>query len=78
MKKGLKGLKEDNVLPLLTGDTKAMHDHNINSRLDKILQHGWQEYEADKDNLSERSLRPVKSKMKICGKRRLSMPATGL
>jgi hypothetical protein len=26
MEKGLKGLKEDNVLPLLTGDTKAMHD----------------------------------------------------
>ena len=171
MKKGLKGLKEDNVLPLLTGDTKAMHDHNtvnynpafhfqnlecdqhlerdcqknsddtnhqwsldlkehiastihdrnvaeqtekscfdadyiaaFNSRLDKILQHGWQEYEADKEklekygapferalltrvekyrsnyfawledftlpttnNLSERSLRPVKSKMKIAG-----------
>jgi hypothetical protein len=76
----------------------------FNSRLDKILQHGWQEYEADKEklekygapferalltrvekyrsnyfawledftlpttnNLSERSLRPVKSKMKIAG-----------
>ena len=28
LEKGLKGLKEDNVLPLLTGDTKVMHDHN--------------------------------------------------
>jgi len=76
----------------------------FNSCLDEILQHGWQEYEADKEklekygasferallnrvgtyrgnyfawledftlpttnNLSERSLRPVKSKMKIAG-----------
>lgn len=171
MEKGLKGLKEDNVLPLLTGDTKVIHDHNtvnynpafhfqnlecnqhlerdaqknaddtghqwsldlkehiasaiheknvmelsgkscfdadyisaFNTRLDEILQHGWQEYEADKErlekygapfeqallnrvekyrgnyfawlenfslpttnNLSERSLRAVKSKMKIAG-----------
>ena len=171
MEKGLKGLLEDNVLPLLTGDTKVMHDHNtvnynpafhfqnlecgqhlerdlqknaddtghqwsldlkehvastihdrnvaeqaekscfdtdyiaaFNTRLDEILQHGRQEYEADKErlekygasferallnrvekyrgnyfawledfslpttnNLSERSLRPVKSKMKIAG-----------
>ena len=171
MEKGLKGLKEDDVLPLLTSDTKVMHDHNtlnynpafhfqnlecdqhlerdcqknsddtghqwsldlkehiastihdrniagqaekssfdadyiaaFNSCLDEILQHGWQEYEADKEklekygasferallnrvgtyrgnyfawledftlpttnNLSERSLRPVKSKMKIAG-----------
>ena len=171
MEKGLKGLLADNVLPLLTGDTKVMHDHNtvnynpkfhfqnlecdqhlerdslkntddtghrwslnlkehiastihdrkmaeeadnsrfdanyiadFNTRLDEILQHGWQEYEADKErlekygasfeqallnrvdkyrdnyfawledfslpttnNLSERSLRPVKSKMKIAG-----------
>ena len=171
MEKGLKGLLEDNVLPLLTGDTKVMHDHNtvnynpafqfqnlecdqhlerdcqknaddtkhewsaalkehiastihdrnvaeeagrscfapkdiaaFNNGLDRILQHGWQEYEADKkrlekygasferallnrvekyrsnyfawlgdfslpttNNLSERSLRPVKSKMKIAG-----------
>ena len=29
MEKGLKGLMEDNVLPLLTSDTKVMHDHNI-------------------------------------------------
>ena len=171
MKKGLKGLLEDNVLPLLTDDTKVMHDHNtvnynplfhfqnlecdqhlerdgqknsddtghewsldlkehiastihdrnlteqegktcfnadyiaaFNTKLDEILQHGWQEYEADKErlkkygapferallnrvekyrgnyfawledfnlpttnNLSERSLRPAKSKMKIAG-----------
>ena len=171
MEKGLKGLLEDNVLPLLTSDTKVMHDHNtvnynpafqfqnlecdqhlerdcqknaddtkhewsadlkehiastihdrneaeaagrscfdpkdiaaFNKVLDRILQHGWQEYEADKkrlekygasferallnrvekyrsnyfawlgdfslpttNNLSERSLRPVKSKMKIAG-----------
>ena len=171
MEKGLKGLLEDNVLPLLTGDTKVMHDHNtlnynpafhfqnlecgqhlerdlqknaddtghqwsldlkehvastihdrnvaeqaekscfdtdyiaaFNTRLDEILQHGRQEYKADKErlekygasferallnrvekyrgnyfawledfslpttnNLSERSLRPVKSKMKIAG-----------
>ena len=171
MEKGLKGLLADNVLPLLKGDTKVMHDHNtvnynpkfhfqnlecdqhlerdlqknaddtghqwsldlkehialtihdrnmteqadksrfnmdyiaaFNTRLDEILQHGWQEYEADKErlkkygasfeqallnrvdkyrdnyfawledfslpttnNLSERSLRPVKSKMKIAG-----------
>ncbi len=171
MEKGFKGLLEDNVLSLLTGDTKVMHDHNtvnynpafhfqnlecnqhlerdsqknaddtghqwsldlkehiattihdrnmmeqvekayfdtdyiatFNTRLDEILQHGWQEYEADKErlekygasferallnrvekyrsnyfawlenfslpttnNLSERSLRPVKSKMKIAG-----------
>lgn len=171
MEKGLKGLLEDNVLPLLTSDTKVMHDHNMvnynlafqfqnlecnqhlerdaqknaddtghqwslelkehtastihdrniaekagktcfsmdyiasfNARLDEILQHGWQEYEVDKEklekygasferallnrvekyrdnyfawledfslpttnNLSERSLRPVKSKMKIAG-----------
>lgn len=26
--KDLEGLKEDNVLPLLTGNTKVMHDHN--------------------------------------------------
>lgn len=171
MEKGLKGLLEDNVLPLLTGDTKVMHDHNavnynpafhfqnlecdqhlerdgqknaddtghqwsldmkehtastihdrnvaeqagkscfdidyiaaFHVRLDEILEHGWQEYEADKErlekygasferallnriekyrdnyfawlgdfslpttnNLSERSLRPAKSKMKIAG-----------
>ena len=171
MEKGLKGLREDNVLPLLTGETKVMHDHNsvnynpafnfqnlecnqhlerdcqknsddtghqwsldlkehisstihdrniaeqagkvcfdkdyivaFNTRLDEILQHGWQEYEADKvrlekygaslerallnrvekyrgnyfawledftlpttNSLSERSLRPTKSKMKIAG-----------
>ena len=171
MEKGLKGLLEDNVLPLLTNSTKVMHDHNtvnynpafrfqnlecdqhlerdgekntdntghqwsldlkehiassIHDRnlaeqagkscfdadyiaafyagLDEILQHGWREYEADKErlkkygapferalltrvkkyqgnyfawledfslpttnNLSERSLRPVKSKMKIAG-----------
>lgn len=171
MQKGLKGLQEDNVLPLLTGDTKVMHDHNtvnynsrfhfenlecnqhlerdcqkntddtghswsqdmkehiaqaihdrkqaqeanktsfdkeyvdeFNSSLDAILCHGWQEYEADKEklekygapferallsrideyrqnyfawvedfslpttnNLSERSLRSVKSKLKIAG-----------
>ncbi len=171
MEKGLKGLLEDNVLPLLTEDTKVMHDHNavnynpkfhfrnlecnqhlerdaqknsddtrhewstdlkehiastihdrniaeqagknrfgyvyitaFNLRLDDILQHGWQEYDADKErlekygasferallnrvdkyrgnyfawlndfslpttnNLSERSLRAVKSKMKIAG-----------
>jgi len=171
MEKGLKGLMEDNVLPLLTGDTKVMHDHNTvnynqtfhfqnlecdqhlerdaqkNSddtghrwslemkehtastihdrniaaeagktcfdkayiesfylRLDEIQRLGWQEYEADKvrlekygasferallnriekyranyfawledfslpttNNLSERSLRAVKSKMKIAG-----------
>ena len=171
MEKGLKGLMEDSVLPLLTGETKVMHDHNtvnynpafyfqnlecdqhlerdcqknaddtrhqwsldlkehiastihernmaeqaekscfdedyiasFNSRLDEILQHGWQEYEEDKErlekygasfekallnrvekyrgnyfawledfslpttnNLSERSLRPAKSKMKIAG-----------
>ena len=171
MEKGLKGLLEDNVLPLLTGDTKVMHDHNtvnynpafhfqnlecnqhlerdlqkntddtghkwsidlkehiastihgknvaeqagkscfdtdsivtFNTRLDEILWYGWQEYEADRErlekygasferallnrvekyrgnyfawledftlpttnNLSERSLRPVKSKMKIAG-----------
>jgi hypothetical protein len=115
MEKGLKGLLEDNVLPLLTDDTKVMHDHNkvnynpmfhfqnlecnqhlqrdaqkntddtghkwsldlkehiasaihdrklakqagkfcfdedyivsFNTKLDEILQHGWQEYEADK------------------------------
>ncbi len=28
MEKGLKGLLEDNVLPLLTDGTKVMHDHN--------------------------------------------------
>ena len=171
MQKGLKGLLEDNVLPMLTSDTKVMHDHNtvnynaqfhfqnlecnqhlerdnqknaddtghswsrelnehiaqtihdrkqakeeektcfekeyvdaFNSRLDAILRHGWQEYEADKEklekygapferallsriaeyrsnyfawvndfslpttnNLSERSLRSVKSKLKIAG-----------
>ena len=171
MQKGVKGLLEDNVLPMLTGDTKVMHDHNtvnynplfhfqnlecnqhlerdaqknaddtghrwsldlkehiaqaihdrnqakeagkncfekvyvdaFDSRLNKILLHGWQEYEADKDqlekygapfekallnriakyrcnyfawvedfslpttnNLSERSLRPIKSKLKISG-----------
>ncbi len=171
MQKGLKGLLEDNVLPMLTGDTKVMHDHNtvnynpqfhfqnlecnqhlerdgqkntddtghnwsldlkehiaqtihdrkqakaaeklcfekeyvdaFNSRLDAILKHGWQEYEADKEklekygapferallsriaeyrsnyfawiddfslpttnNLSERSLRSIKSKLKIAG-----------
>lgn len=171
LQKGLKGLLEDNILPMLTDDTKVMHDHNtvnynaqfhfqnlecnqhlerddqkntddtghswsrelnehiaqtvhdrkqakeegntcfekeyvdaFNSRLDEILQHGWQEYEADKeklekygapferallkriaeyrnnyfawvddfslpttDNLSERSLRSVKSKLKIAG-----------
>ena len=171
MEKGLKGLMEDNVLPLLTSDTKVMHDHNIvnynpafhfqnlecgqqmerdcqknsddtrhqwspdmkehiastihdrnvaekagkscfdkdyiaafYSRMEEILQHGWQEYEADKErlekygasfekallnriekyrgnyfawledfslpttnNLSERHLRPAKSKMKIAG-----------
>ena len=171
MQKGLKGLLEDNVLPMLTGDTKVMHDHNtvnynpifhfqnlecdqhlerddqknaddtghswslelnehiaqtihdrkqeeaagkicfekeyvnaFNSRLDAILQHGWQEYEADKEklkkygapfesallrrieeyrhnyfawiedfslpttnNLSERALRSIKSKLKIAG-----------
>lgn len=171
MEKGLKGLLEDNVLPLLTGDTNVMHDHNtvnynpmfhfrnlecdqhlerdgqkntddtghrwslelkeliaqaihdrkqaedaekscfekeyvdaFNFRLDAIIQHGWQEYEADKEklekygasfekallnrieeyrynyfawledfslpttnNLSERSLRSVKSKLKIAG-----------
>ena len=76
----------------------------FNTKLDEILQHGWQEYEADKErlkkygapferallnrvekyrgnyfawledfnlpttnNLSERSLRPAKSKMKIAG-----------
>ena len=171
MEKGLKGLLEDNVLPLLTDGTKVMHDHNtvnynpafhfqnlecnqhlerdgqknaddtghqwsldlnehiastihdrklaqqagktcfdadyiaaFKTRLAEIQQHGWQEYEADKirlekygasferalltrlekyrdnyfawiedfslpttNNLSERSLRPVKSKMKIAG-----------
>ena len=171
MEKGLKGLLEDNVLPLLTDDTKVMHDHNtvnynpmfhfqnlecdqhlerdgqknaddtghqwsldlkehiasaihdrnlaeqagkscfdadyiaaFEIRLDEILQHGWQEYEVDKkrlekygasferallnrmekyrgnyfawlkdfslpttNNLSERSLRPAKTKMKIAG-----------
>jgi len=171
MQKGLKGLLEDNILSMLTGDTLVMHDHNtvnynaqfhfqnlecnqhlerdnqkntddtghswslelnehiaqtihdrkqakeeekacfekeyvdaFNSRLDAILRHGWQEYEADKDklaksgapverallnriaeyrnnyfawvddfslpttnNLSERSLRSVKSKLKIAG-----------
>ena len=171
MKKDLEGLMEDNVLPLLTSDTKVMHDHNtVNyneafhfqnlecnqhlerdcqknaddtkhewsadlkkhiastihdrniakeametcfapdyivdfyARLDEILKHGRKEYEADKvrlekygasfeqallnrieeyrdnyfpwvsdfslpttNNLSERSLRPVKSKMKISG-----------
>jgi hypothetical protein len=171
MQKGLKGLWEDNVLPMLTGDTKVMHDHNtvnynpafhfqnlecnqhlerdaqkntddtghdwslelkehiaqtihdqkqakdaekscfekeyvdaFNTRLDAILRHGWQEYEADKErlkkygapferallsrieeyrcnyfawvedftlpttnNLSERSLRSIKSKLKIAG-----------
>ena len=171
MEKGLKGLLEDNVLPLLTGDTKVMHDHKtvnynpafhfqnlecdqhlerdcqknaddtkhkwstdlkehiasaiheqneaekagktcfepefiaaFNARMDHILKHGWKEYEVDKarmekygasfecallnriekyrgnyfawledfslpttNNLSERSLRPVKSKMKIAG-----------
>ena len=171
MAKGLKGLLEDNVLPMLTSDTNVMHDHNtvnynavfhfrnlecdqhlerddqkntddtghswstdlnehightihdrklaedagksrfekgyvdaFNSRLDEIIQHGWQEYEADKEklekygasferalltriekyrcnyfawledfslpttnNLSERALRSVKSKLKIVG-----------
>lgn len=171
MQKGLKGLLEDNVLPMLTSDTKVMHDHNtinynarfhfqnlecdqhlerddqkntddtghswsqklnehvaqtihdrkrameerktcfekeyvddFNSRLDAILRQGWQEYEADKEklekygaqferallsriaeyrnnyfawvddfslpttnNLSERSLRSIKSKLKIAG-----------
>ena len=171
MEKGLKGLLEDNVLPLLTDDTKVMHDHNavnynpkfqfqniecdqhlerdcqknaddtghqwsldmkehiastihdrnvaeqagkscfdmdyiaaFHTRLDEILEHGWQEYEADMErlekygasfehallnrigkyrdnyfawledfslpttnNLSERSLRAVKSKKKIAG-----------
>ncbi len=171
MEKGLKGLLEDNVLPMLTKKTKVMHDHNtvnynskfhfhnlecnqhlerdgkkntddtghewsqeltecialtihdrnlavdanksgfekeyveaFHSRLDAILHHGWQEYEADKEkmkkygapferallnrieeyrhnyfawvedfslpttnNLSERALRAVKSKMKIAG-----------
>lgn len=171
MEKGIEGLMEDNVLPLLTADTKVMHDHNavnynpafhfqniecdqhlerdcqkntddtkhewsadlkehiastihdrniaekamvtcfepkyiasFNTRLDEILKHGWQEYETDKvrlekygaqfeqallkrvekyrtnyftwlsdfslpttNNLSERSLRPIKSKMKIAG-----------
>lgn len=169
--KGLSGLKEDNVLPLLTSDTKVEHDHNIanynqefhyqnlecnqhlerdvqknsddtghrwssdmkehiattihnmhdalkagkpcfdenyisrfNARLDKILEQGEAEYEKDKvrlnkygapferalleriqkyrvnyfswvedfslpttNNLSERSLRQVKSKMKSSG-----------
>ena len=171
MQKGLEGLLEDNVLPMLTGETNVMHDHNtvnynpkfhfhnlecnqhlerdcqkntddtghswsldlkehiaqtihdqkqaknaekacfekeyvdaFNTRLNAILQHGWQEYETDKgklekygapferallnrieeyrsnyfawvedfslpttNNLSERSLRPVKSKLKIAG-----------
>ena len=171
MEKGLKGLMEDNVLPLLTGETKVMHDHNpVNynpafhfqnlecdqhmerdcqknsddtghhwtlelkehtastihdknvaeqagksrfdadyiaafyTKLHTIMQHGWQEYETDKErmekygasferallnrmekygsnyfawledfslpttnNLSERSLRAAKSKMKIAG-----------
>ena len=171
MQKGLKGLLEDNVLPMLTSETKVMHDHNtvnynpafhfqnlecnqhierdcqknaddtghswsldlkgiiaqtvhdrnlakeagkpcfekdyvddFNSRVNEILKHGWQEYEADKEklnkygasfersllnrieeyrenyfawvvdfslpttnNLSERALRSVKSKLKIAG-----------
>ena len=171
LQKGLTGLLEDNVLPLLTTETNVMHDHNpinynpkfqfqnlecdqhlerdaqkntddtrhewskdlkkhvastihdrneakkegkksferkyitaFNTTLDEILKHGWQEYEADKErlqkygapferallvrlekyrsnyfawvedfslpttnNLSERSLRSIKSKMKIAG-----------
>lgn len=171
LKKDLKGLLEDNVLPMLTGETKVMHDHNtvnynqqfhfqnlecnqhlerddkknsddtghnwstelnglisttihdrktaqdagktcfekeyvdiFNTRKDEILRKGWMEYEADKvklekyaapfeksllkriekygenyfawvedfslpttNNLSERSLRAVKSKLKISG-----------